>query len=101
MAPHDLCEIVGNLERITDPVRVRPPLRACVHNVSDLEVAQPGGTMSGVITVWNSNSRILVCSEVIAEVDGIESIETDPEFVEGCGGECVIVADRGVVVPGR
>ncbi len=64
-----------------------------------LKLPDPGGAESSVVAVGNAESGVLVGAEVVAKIFGVEAVETEAQLIHHGWRECVVVAERGVVIP--
>src|SRR5580704_9125724 len=101
MFAENLHEVVRNLINVRDAVGVGPVLRSGGGNVADIEDCQAGSARKvGIVSIGNSQSRILIRLEIVAKVFRVKAVETEAKLIGRCRRESMVVSDRDIVISG-
>src|ERR1700760_3411751 len=88
------CEVIGDLVRVADAMRIRPALRAGRCDFSNAEVAEAGCAERRIVAIWYPDNRVLVGPQIITEVFRIEPIEAKTQLIQHRRRKWKIVPDN-------
>ncbi len=102
------CDVVNDIIGVREAYRVRASRRSGLLPIAHALIAVDGhlryaGSVRKRrdVAVRNSECGVLVRPQVVAEVEGVEPVKPEAEFVQGIGGEEMGVTSDIIVVPGR